>query len=120
MDLISGLELYNQGEYWDCHEDLEEKWLQRTYQNEKYIFWAVIQVATALYHVERQNIAGARGMIIKSKEKIEKSLEAKLQSKELDSIDWSTFAELVMGIPNNPDFVDFNELKKFKFNEVWK
>ena len=66
-----GIDLFNQKKYWDCHEELEEIWIEET-SDVRYIFWTIIQVAVALYHCEHQNLIGARSMMAKAKENCKK------------------------------------------------
>ena len=85
--------------------------------NARYVYWAVIQVATALYHYEDGNLAGAKGMINKSKDKISK---CKMYGVESDIMNkfllWKLFTKTVMEIPNEPKLEDFKKLKEFKFS----
>ncbi len=113
----NGIRLFNEGKFWDCHEDLEDPWMECNHEPAKYVFWAVIQVATALYHYENQNLNGASGMLNKSREKFKfcESLEGPLLNQYLS---WNTLKKLVEEIPQNPKLDDFKNLYKFKFKEI--
>src|SRR5258706_176748 len=53
-----GLELFNRGEYFACHEVWEEIWL-RSDGDEKLFYQGLIQAAVAILHAERGNLRGA-------------------------------------------------------------
>jgi uncharacterized protein len=55
---LHGLALFNAGEFYECHEVLEELWLQAT-GNERQLLHALIQAAAALLHHQRGNLKGA-------------------------------------------------------------
>jgi len=53
-----GVELFNRGEYFACHEVWEEIWL-RGDGDEKLFYQGLIQAAVAILHAERGNLRGA-------------------------------------------------------------
>ena len=112
-----GVQFYNEGKYWECHEELEDHWLEDQGDNARYVYWAVIQIATALYHYEDGNLAGARGMINKSREKIAKckmyGVESDIMNKFLQ---WKLLKSIVANIPKEPSLEDFKRLSDFKFS----
>ncbi len=112
-----GVQFYNEGKYWECHEELEDHWLEDQGDNARYVYWAVIQIATALYHYEDGNLAGARGMINKSREKIAKckmyGVESDIMNKFLQ---WKLLKSIVANIPKEPSLDDFKRLSDFKFS----
>lgn len=55
---LHGIALFNAGEFYECHEVLEELWLQAT-GNERVMLHALIQAAAALLHFQRGNLKGA-------------------------------------------------------------
>ena len=61
-DLIAlfcqGIEEFNHGKYYDCHETLESVW-QKQIGEEREMTQGIIQIAVALYHLERKNEVGA-------------------------------------------------------------
>lgn len=113
-----GIKLYNQRKYWECHEELEDHWLEDRGDNARYIYWVVIQAATALFHYEDSNLAGATGMINKAKEKVlsceSKKVETDLVFKFLA---WKKFKSIIMSIPDSPQLDDFKTLHGFKFSD---
>ena len=57
--LLSAVQQFNGGDFWDCHETLEEVWLQTPYPL-RLFYHSIIKVAVGLYHVGRHNGHGAR------------------------------------------------------------
>jgi len=53
------VDLFNRGEYYDCHETLETVWLD-TQGEERDFYQGLIHIATAFHHVSRANMKGAR------------------------------------------------------------
>ena len=57
--LYEAIRLFNNGLYWECHEVLEEVWLETPYPQR--FFWsALIKLAVGFHHVGRHNLHGAR------------------------------------------------------------
>ena len=56
-----GISLFNAGEFFACHDMLEDFWGELTCP-EKPFFQGLIQAAVALYHFEEGNLGGARRM----------------------------------------------------------
>lgn len=60
-----GLRLFNAGEFFACHDVLEDFWGEQTCA-EKPFFQGLIQAAVALFHFEEGNLGGARRMSLSS------------------------------------------------------
>ena len=93
---LEGIEHFNAGRYFDAHEVWEEIWL-RSSGDTKQFYQMLIQAAVGLYHYERGNARGARGMHASVVDKLER-LPSFLMS--LDLGDFSRqfrgfFAELI-------------------------
>ncbi|MCY3637730.1 MAG: DUF309 domain-containing protein [Chloroflexi bacterium] len=57
--LFDAVRLFNAGLYWECHEVLEEVWLDTPYPQR--FFWsALIKLAVGMHHAARRNTHGAR------------------------------------------------------------
>lgn len=56
--LIQGIEEFNAGAYFECHEALEELWVQVT-SPVRELYQGILQVGVALYKVERDQYRGA-------------------------------------------------------------
>ena len=53
-----GIELFNKGEYFDAHEELEGAWLE-TGSPERYLYQGILQIGLAYYQISRGNYGGA-------------------------------------------------------------
>jgi uncharacterized protein len=61
-DLAHGLELFNDREFFDAHEALEDIWRAAPGPEKKFL-QGLIQVAVALYHHGNGNMIGARSVL---------------------------------------------------------
>jgi hypothetical protein len=68
-EYLQGIELFNRGQYFECHEVLEKLW-QSAPEPERTFLHALIQVAAALHHRQRGNHAGARSVYRRAREKL--------------------------------------------------
>ena len=50
---------FNEGQYWQCHETLEEMWMSEEYPL-RLFYHGLIKAAVGLLHLERHNRLGAR------------------------------------------------------------
>lgn len=65
-----GLELINQGSYFHAHDVLEEVW--REVRGEDRLFYqGVVQVAIAMHHFSKANMAGAQSVLAKARKNLE-------------------------------------------------
>jgi uncharacterized protein len=64
-EYLRGIELFNTGQFFDCHEVLEDIWRVATGE-EREILHALIQAAVALHHLERGNLRGANSVLSRS------------------------------------------------------
>lgn len=60
-----GLEEFNAGQYFECHETLEEAWMAET-GPVRDVYRAILQIAVAYYQIERRNYNGAMKMFLRS------------------------------------------------------
>jgi uncharacterized protein len=115
-----GIHLFNEQKYWECHEALEEVWLEDRQDPIRNIYWAVIQVAAACIHYRDENLIGAQGMIGKAKEKFKRCRDMHLISPLLiDVLEWNDFEKIVMQIPaaDSSKLEDFSDIFNFRFNK---
>ena len=61
-DLAHGLQLFNDSEFFDAHEALEDIWRAAPGPEKKFV-QGLIQVAVALYHHGNGNVIGARSVL---------------------------------------------------------
>ena len=58
-----GLELFNKGEYFECHEVIEDLWLETDPSDPfRDLYKGVIQAAAAIYQFDRGILSGAIGL----------------------------------------------------------
>ena len=112
-----GIECFNQKKYWECHEALEDIWLEERNDPARNVYWAIIQVATSLYHVREKNIKGAEGMLSKAKRKFERCHKLHVVTDIMNRfLQWKEFEGLVNEVPaNNSRLNDYKDLYQFQF-----
>jgi hypothetical protein len=120
LDIISeGIRLFNAQKYWECHEELEHHWLEEQGPIRN-VYWAVIQVAAAMIHYRDGNIVGAKGLIIKAKQKFDRCEQFKVESPLMDeNLSWIDLKKLVRAVPDEPVLEDFKILFEFRFKEYY-
>jgi Domain of unknown function (DUF309) len=64
-----GLELFNRGEYFACHEVWEDLW-RRSTGSDKLFYQGLIQAAAAILHAERASPRGAAAIWRKARVKL--------------------------------------------------
>ena len=60
--LRQGCDLFNRGEFFECHEALETAWL-KTAGEQKTFFQGLIQIAVSFYHLRHENFVGAERLL---------------------------------------------------------
>ena len=113
-----GIRLFNEQKYWECHEALEDVWMEDRQDPTRNIYWAVIQVAAACIHYRDSNLIGAQGMIFKAKEKFRRCRDMHLLSAlAFEKLNWNEFEKLTLKIPdgNQSRLEDFKEIFDFRF-----
>jgi uncharacterized protein len=58
QEFWQGVEEFNQGEFYACHDTLEALWMESS-EPEKTFYQGVLQIAVALYHLGNSNWRGA-------------------------------------------------------------
>jgi hypothetical protein len=112
-----GIELFNKEFYWECHEALEDPWIEDRSDNARYVYWAIIQVAATMVHVRDEKYSSAALMLKKAKNKFEKCKQlGVVTSLVLEFLNWDELENIVFSIPENPSKDDFTGLSKFKFD----
>lgn len=113
-----GVELFNEQKYWECHEALEDVWMEDRNDNARNVYWAVIQVAAACIHYRDSKIIGSQGMIMKAKQKFRRCREMHILTElAFKYLDWEELEQIVMKIPEgeHSQLKDFKELFDFRF-----
>jgi predicted metal-dependent hydrolase len=65
-----GIDLFNEGRFFECHEAWEEIW-KRSDGELKLFYQGLIQAAVAILHAQRGNLEGARSLYEKAKSKLD-------------------------------------------------
>lgn len=118
-----GVALFNEQKYWECHESLEDVWMEDRNDNARNVYWAVIQVAAVCIHYRNSNLIGAQGMISKARQKFQRCHELHvLTDLAYKYLDWEELEGIVSRIPLGDKSVlsDFSELFDFRFKNYQK
>ena len=60
--VLQGIEEFNRGEFFECHEYREEAWMQET-GRVRYLYQGILQVGVGFYHLQNGNWRGATGLL---------------------------------------------------------
>lgn len=58
QEFWQGVELFNTGQFYACHDTLEALWMEAT-EPDKTFYQGILQIAVALYHLGNTNVRGA-------------------------------------------------------------
>jgi uncharacterized protein len=61
-DVRAGIDMYNRGEYYECHELLEDAWRAES-SEVRYLYQGILQIGVAFHHLGNQNWRGAIGLL---------------------------------------------------------
>jgi predicted metal-dependent hydrolase len=62
-ELVSkGIEEFNRGEFFECHEYLEDAWREESRQV-RFLYQGILQVGVGFYHLKNGNWRGATGLL---------------------------------------------------------
>lgn len=115
-EIKKGIVLFNQQKYWECHEELEDFWIENPSDNVRYVFWAIIQIATSMYHCRDGNLIGTQGMLNKARDKILECEKNKVETPLLNEyLCWDKLKNLVDQVPRNAGLDSFKNLYNFRF-----
>ncbi len=67
---LEGLRLFNEEEFFECHDVLEELWAE-TQGSEKKFYQGLIQLSISLFHFGNENYGGARKLYDSSRKYLE-------------------------------------------------
>jgi len=60
--VLQGIEEFNRGEFYECHEYLEEAWMREP-KRVRFLYQGVLQVGVGFYHLQNGNWRGATGLL---------------------------------------------------------
>lgn len=67
---LEGIRLFNEEEFFDCHDILEELWADCPGDEKKFL-QGLIQTSVALFHFGNENLGGARKLYLTSRKYLE-------------------------------------------------
>jgi predicted metal-dependent hydrolase len=70
-DLIRGLAQFNAGQFWECHETLEDIW-RREPGPVRDLYRGILQVGVGFLHLRRGNFRGAVSLLRRGLERLER------------------------------------------------
>jgi uncharacterized protein len=59
---LKGIEEFNSGGFYECHEYLEEAWMQEP-GRVRFLYQGILQVGVGFYHLQNGNWRGATGLL---------------------------------------------------------
>lgn len=59
---LKGIEEFNRAEFYECHEYLEEAWMQEP-GRVRFLYQGILQVGVGFYHLQNGNWRGATGLL---------------------------------------------------------
>jgi len=68
-ELLDGIELFNAGQYYECHEVLEAIWHQDR-ESIRYLYQGILQIGVGFHHLRNRNERGARLLLTDGIEKV--------------------------------------------------
>ncbi len=71
IELLHGVEQFNNRQFFDCHETLEHLWMHDQ-SPERELIQGIIQIAVGYYHYLRDNRIGALKLLTRGLERIKK------------------------------------------------
>lgn len=111
-----GIQMFNDELFFECHEFLEDLWIEDNTDNARYVYWAVIQYAVAMYHFREDNVKGVQGLLRKAKNKIEEIEKRHVETEIMERfLSWSKFKKLIKDAKLDSPLADYAKLYKFKF-----
>lgn len=112
-----GVEFFNTGYFFECHDILEDLWMDTT-GRDKLFLQGLIQVSVGYYHFFNDNFKGAASQLTKGLTKLNRfrpahfGIELERFMKHVDV--WLNMAERKLG--GEHDTVDDSRVPKIEFN----
>ena len=60
--VLKGIEEFNRGEFYECHEYLEEAWMREP-RRVRFLYQGILQIGVGFYHLQNGNWRGATGLL---------------------------------------------------------
>ncbi len=109
--LIEGIEAFNKGKYYDAHEFWEDIWTD-FHIPDKLFIQGLIQYTVGFFHIQNDNLRGAKNMFKKCRPKIEKFIE---NDRKIDT------ESIIISLDNaESQLIKINHAKEFNFKLINK
>lgn len=69
--LLNGIELFNQREYFECHEVIEQAWNEES-SSVRIMYQGILQIGVACYHIQNKNWPGAMKVLDRGVSKLQR------------------------------------------------
>lgn len=109
---IKGLELFNAGEYFEAHEELEDAWNEDEGPARE-LYRGILQVGVAYLQIERQNYRGAVKMLLRVKQWLD-PLPAECRTVDVDRLRRDAAAVYDRLLNSGPDHIAEFDRSLFK------
>lgn len=100
-EFLLGVELFNDGKFFECHEVWEIVWLKADGFEREFLH-AIIQAAAALHHVQRGNLKGALSVGRRAIDKLAKLPPPMMMMMRLDTGELQKSLEKFLTEPDAP------------------
>jgi predicted metal-dependent hydrolase len=70
MSLVRAIEQFNRGEFFECHETIEDIWVEEIGPRKQFL-QGILHVAVGLLHLERGNLSGSLSQFGKALSKLD-------------------------------------------------
>ncbi len=114
--LKRGIEQFNQGCYFECHDTLEELWME-TAGEDRLFLQGLIQVSVGFYHFFNRNFKGSASQFTKGLQKLERYRPVhrgiELHEFMRQVVGWLVLAE--RGLLGEPIAAEERDVPKIKF-----
>lgn len=60
--LLEGIQLFNQGQYYECHHTLEDIWRAES-DPIRYLYQGILQIGVGFHHLRNENYRGAMSLL---------------------------------------------------------
>jgi hypothetical protein len=106
-----GIDLFNQGEYYRCHDDLEAAWRQDEGHG-RILYQGILQLGITLYQIQRGNYRGAVKMLLRLRQWLD-PLPAACRG-----VDVASVREMVTAVHNAMQSLGPDQLDQFDWGLV--
>ncbi len=77
-DIEKGIQFFNEGCYFEAHEEWEKYWRNLTDSDEKLFIQGMIKISAALYHFKKKNYIGSKKLLESGINLLTEHIDAKI------------------------------------------